>query len=72
MGKGGNNSWLLPLFFLVKSELGGTTVSIEKKSLVGKQAPAAPSNKKKSSAKAKVDTAKPASSKVVAAFKAFP
>jgi hypothetical protein len=39
---------------------------IEKKSLAGKKPSASPSNKKKSNAK--VDTAKPASSKVVAAM----
>jgi hypothetical protein len=72
MGKGGNGFWLLPLFFLVKSEPGGTTVSIEKKSLVSKQVTPAPSNKKKSNPKAKVETAKPASSKVVAALKMWP
>jgi hypothetical protein len=47
-------------------------VSIEKKSLVSRQATPAPSNKKKSSVKAKVDTAKPASSKVIAAMMVRP
>ena len=72
MGKGGNVSWLLPFFFLMKSATGGNTLSIEKKSLASKQASAAPTNKKKSSAKAKIDTAKPASSKVISAMRVIP
>jgi hypothetical protein len=49
-------------------------VSIEKKSLLGKKTSpsASPSIKKTPSAKAKVDTAKPATSKVIAALRVLP
>jgi hypothetical protein len=44
-------------------------VAIEKKSLVNRRPSASTPNKKKSNVKTKVDTAKPAASKVVAALK---
>jgi hypothetical protein len=46
-------------------------VAIEKKSIVKKKAVAPTPIKKTSTAKAKVDTAKPAASKVVAALKVW-
>jgi hypothetical protein len=48
-----------------------TTMAIEKKSIVSKKAAAPTPLKKKSTTKAKIDTAKPAASKVVAALKIY-